>query len=58
MNIMKHLKKPNAVELKLLQARIEKGLYDKLRAALKKDGLEIKDFMEAAAKSYLEERAK
>lgn len=54
MNIKKHLPKP--VERRLIQARIEKGLYDKLRAKLKKDGIEIKDFLEASAKAYLEEK--
>jgi hypothetical protein len=53
-NIKKHLPKP--VERKLIQARIERALYDKLRAKLKKDGVEIKDFLEAAAKAYLEEK--
>lgn len=56
MNIKKYLPKPT--ERKLIQARIEAGLYEKLRVALKKDGIEIKDFIEAAAKAYLEERAK
>jgi hypothetical protein len=57
MNIIKHLKKP-VVELRLLQARIEKSLYEKLRSALKKDSVEIREFMEAAVKAYLEERGK
>lgn len=54
MNIKKHLPKP--VERKLIQARIEATLYNKLRAKLKKDGVEIKDFIEASAKAYLEEK--
>lgn len=54
MNIKKYLSKP--VERKLIQARIEKGLYDKLRARLKKDDVQIADFIEAAAKAYLEEK--
>jgi len=54
MNIKKHLPKP--VDRRLLQARIEKTLYDKLRTKLKKESVEIKDFMEAAIKSYLDEK--
>jgi hypothetical protein len=54
MNIKKHLPKPE--ERRLLQARINAAIYDKLRAKLKKEGIEIKDFMEAAAKAYLEEK--
>jgi len=54
MNIKKHLPKP--IDRKLIQARIEAGLYNKLRAKLKKDDVEIRDFIEAAAKAYLEEK--
>lgn len=54
MNIKKHLPKP--VERKLIQARIERGLYDKLRAKLKREEVEIRDFFEACAKAYLEEK--
>lgn len=54
MNITKHLPKPE--ERRLLQGRINKDIYNKLRAKLKKDGVEIKDFLEAAAKAYLEEK--
>lgn len=54
MNIKKHLPKP--IERKLIQARIEAGLYDKLRARLKRDGVQIADFVEASAKAYLEEK--
>jgi hypothetical protein len=54
MNIKKHLPRP--VERKLIQARIDRGLYDKLRARLKKDDIDIRDFFEAAAKAYLDEK--
>lgn len=53
MNIKKHLPKP--VERSLIQARIDKALYDKLRARLKKNKIDIKNFIEAAAKAFLEE---
>ena len=54
MNIKKYL--PKQIERKLIQARIEAGLYAKLCAKLKKDDVYIKDFIEAAAKAYLEEK--
>jgi hypothetical protein len=54
MNIKKHL--PRKADRKLIQARIEVGLYQKLRVRLKKDDVDIKDFFEAAAKAYLEEK--
>lgn len=54
MNIKKHLPKP--IDRKLIQARIETGLYNKLRAKLKKDDVDIRYFIEAAAKAYLEEK--
>ena len=55
MNIKKYL--PRKVERKLIQARIEADLYEKLRAKLKKENVEIQDFFEAAAKAYLLEPA-
>lgn len=54
MNIKKYLPKP--VDRKLIQARIEAGLYEKLRIRLKKDGVQIADFIEAAARAYLDEK--
>lgn len=52
MSIKKHLPQPTT--RKLLQARIDAALYDKLVSRLKKDGVQIKAFVEASAKSYLE----
>lgn len=56
MNIRRHLPKP--VERRLIQARIEKRIYELLRIQLRKDNVQIAEFIEAAAKSYLEESAK
>ncbi|PWU21880.1 MAG: hypothetical protein C5B49_01895 [Bdellovibrio sp.] len=56
MNIRRHLPKP--VERKLIQARIEAEIYELLRIQLRQDNVQIADFIEAAAKAYLEERAK
>ena len=54
MNIKKFLKKEAEPERKLIQARIDADLYDRLRAKLKKDEIEIREFFEAAARAYLE----
>lgn len=42
-------------ERKLIQARINEEIYEQLRETLKEDGLEIREFIEAAALAYLEE---
>jgi hypothetical protein len=55
MSIKKNLPvKPEA--RKLLQARVDPGLYNALRSKLGRESVEIREFFEAAIKSYLEEK--
>lgn len=54
MNIKRYLKKKEAP--KLIQARMDPDLHEKLRIKLKLDGVKIGEFIEAAAKAYLDEK--
>ncbi len=54
MSIEKNLKKKE--EVKLFQSRIESNLYERLLAKLKRKSVQHRNFLEAAAKAYLEEK--
>lgn len=56
--IMTSIKKylPQKQERKLIQARIDADVYEKLRAKLAKEKIDIKDFIEAAARAFLDEK--
>jgi hypothetical protein len=56
MGIKKFLKKNTPQpERKLLQARVRLDLYEKLRAKLRRENVDIQEFMEASIQAYLEE---
>ena len=54
-NIRKHLKKKDLKEQVLLQGRLDKNLYTRLRLKLGREKISVSDFVEAAAKAFLEE---
>jgi len=47
---------PAAEDLQLVQAKVDKELFEKANKARKEDGYLWKDIFEAAMKKYLEER--
>ncbi len=55
MSIKKRLHPKPHVTRKLIQARMEVGLYDRLRVKLKRERISIQDFFEAAARSFLDQ---
>lgn len=47
---------PKDEETKLVQGYMTKDLIERLRKKLKKDNVKIREWLEASAKAYLEEK--
>lgn len=55
-NIKKFIHKKEEEKRTNFQANINVELNDRLRAKLKREGIEIRQFIEGAARAYLEEK--